>query len=288
MRLFRLPTIGLLLMSCTAFAQPDPLRSWEALYEQTLKVNESKALALLQQKYRALPIGYEKLYMSSKLYNFMNKRNQPFHGSSNLFNNDYKQREDKFIQALNLENELNFKEAIEIYMQLLAEARQIGSLKGQELLSYQLCRSVNKQGHYYQASLHCNELEKLLSEQDYTLLPKYKSLRVIANNYEFIGDYQGALATYRKLLEVTPTYRDPSGTYNDVGLLLKRMSQLEQSSNFLNKALELRKANGTPLELAQTYHSLGDLMISSRNTKQALNILIALIQFLNNTTICTG
>lgn len=75
---------------------------------------------------------------------------------------------------------------------------------------------------------------------------------------EFLGEYEEALQTYDLLLSLLPDYVDPSGVYNDVGLLMGTLDQHESALDYLNKALEYRLEQGNPLLIAQVEHSLGD------------------------------
>ncbi len=53
----------------------------------------------------------------------------------------------------------------------------------------------------------------------------------------FLGEYEEALQTYDRLLSLLPDYVDPSGIYNDVGLLMGTLGQYESALDYLNKAL---------------------------------------------------
>ncbi|MES1384220.1 tetratricopeptide repeat protein, partial [Vibrio cholerae] len=79
------------------------------------------------------------------------------------------------------------------------------------------------------------------------LFPRYRGLHLVANNLEFLGEYEEALQTYDLLLSLLPDYVDPSGVYNDVGLLMGTLDQHESALDYLNKALEYRLEQGNPL-----------------------------------------
>ncbi|MDC5853925.1 GGDEF domain-containing protein [Vibrio europaeus] len=240
------------------------LGKWEVAYSEALKVSENKALSMLQDRYNSLPPNIEKLYISSKLHSFMTQRGQPYYGNELVFNPEYSKLEQTFIEALNKELNLDFSTARSNYLDLLKHFSTTNNLQGKILFEYHLCRAMNMQGQYYSAQLYCNALETHIKDTEHSILPKHLALRVIANNQEFTGDYKSSLETYQSYLAVIPSYVDPSGVYNDAGLLLKTLGQFDLAKEYLTISLRLRSATKSPLKLAQSHHSMGDILLASQ------------------------
>lgn len=257
-------------------------KEWEAAYHNALQTSESKALSMLQDRYSALPPSVEKLYISSKLHNFMTLRGHPYHGNAITFNQEYSNLEQSFMAGLNAEAELDFPTATSHYRTNLEHANAEGNIQGQILFEYHLCRALNAQGQFYHALVYCNALETHLSEVDSTILPKYDALRVVGNNQEFVGRYQAALDTYQTYLRSIPSYVDPSGVYNDAGLLLKTLGQYELAIEYMNHALAIREKSNMALGLAQSHHSMGDILLSTQDYLSAIQHFSSSKQILND------
>lgn len=262
--------ISILLFAPTCFATSD-WQKWELAYHEVSAKSDSRGLGMLEDRYNALPPGLEKLYISSKIHGFMILRGQPYHGNQLAFNQEYTNREQLFIAALNGEEQLNFSLAHNNYTQLLSYANRTNDIQGKILFEYHLCRSLNKQGQYHSANLYCSSLQTHLEDVTYSLLPKYQALRVIANNFESIGDYQTALQSYQEYLTILPSRVDPSGVYNDAGLLLMTLGQIDQAIEYLNIALKIRHENNSQLELAQSHHSMGKILLAAKNYDSAVH-----------------
>ncbi|EEX92291.1 putative GGDEF family protein [Vibrio orientalis CIP 102891 = ATCC 33934] len=259
-----------LLISPTSIASSD-WQEWELAYHEVSANSDSRGLSMLEDRYNALPPGLEKLYISSKIHGFMMLRGQPYHGNQLAFNRDHTEREQLFIAALNAEEQLNFTLSLNNYTQLLSYANKTNDIQGKILFEYHLCRSLNKQGLYHNANIYCSSLQTHLDDVPYSLLPKYQALRVIANNFESIGDYQTALKSYQEYLTILPSNVDPSGVYNDSGLLLMTLGQIEQAVEYLNIALKIRHENNSQLELAQSHHSMGKILLAAQNYDSAVH-----------------
>lgn len=253
-----------------SFASKD-WQKWEVAFHEVSAKSDSRGLSMLEDRYNALPPGFEKLYISSKIHSFMTLRGQPYHGNQVAFNQDYTNREQLFIAALNAEEQLNFSLALNNYTQLLTYANQANDIQGKILFEYHLCRSLNKQGQYQSANLYCSSLQTHIEDVNHSLLPKYQALRVIANNFESIGDYQTALKSYQEYLTILPSNVDPSGVYNDAGLLLMTLGQIDQATEYLNIALKIRSENNSQLELAQSHHSIGKILLAAKNYESAVH-----------------
>lgn len=263
-------------------AEDHDWEQWETTYHNALQTSDSKALSMLQDRYSALPPSVEKLYISSKLHNFMTLRGQPYYGNSIAFDEEYSNLEQSFMAGLNAEAKLDFATATKSYLTNLEHANSKGNIQGQILFEYHLCRALNAQGQFYSALVYCNALETHLSEVDHTILPKYDALRVVGNNQEFVGRYQAALDTYQAYLNSIPSYVDPSGVYNDAGLLLKTLGQYDLAIDYMNHALSIREKSNMALGMAQSHHSMGDILLATQDYLGAIQHFSSSKQILND------
>ncbi|MBA5762940.1 diguanylate cyclase [Vibrio sp. 404] len=268
MLLAKVLALSSLFTSIHSYAQSDRAQ-WEEAYANALKSNEQRALSLLQDRYNSLQPGVEKLYVSSKLHGFMLLHGQPYYGNKNALYSEFTSKEERFVDALNSEEQLDFISARKGYLSLLQDADNINSLDGKILLEYHLCRVLNRQALYHQAEVYCSSLNTHIKDIKDPILPKYKALRVIGNNQEFIGNYQAALNSYQQLIAIVPNYVDSSGVYNDTGLLLSNLGHYEQAKKYINIALTMRNALGIPLKLAQTHHSMGKVTLQQKEYELA-------------------
>ncbi|EGU39543.1 GGDEF family protein [Vibrio ichthyoenteri ATCC 700023] len=248
----------------------DSLSQWEETYASALKSDKSRALSLLQDRYNGLEPGIEKLYVSSKLHGFMILNGQPYHSKKTLFDAEFTAHEKNFIDALNYEEQLDFSAASQRYISLLQYAERKKSLDGQIIFEYHLCRVLNRQAQYQQANVYCSSLNTHIQDATTSILPKYMAHRVIANNQEFLGNYQAALDTYQKLLADIPDYVDSSGVYNDAGLLLSTLGHYDKAKQYIDIALTMRTNNMSLLQLAQSHHSMGKVMFKKGEYETAI------------------
>lgn len=262
-------TLPCLALSYTNLSFANNWEEWEVAYHQLLQNDERRSLSLLQERYHATPYGYDKLYVSSRLFEFHALRGQPYYGIRSN-NQSYSDQEEKFIAALNSEKSLLASEAIESYQELLKAANLENNIDGKILFEYHLCRVLNQQGQFYQASPFCSSLNTHINDSVNGPIPDYKAYRVIANNHEFLGDYQAALNTYQLYLSNIPRYVDPSGVYNDAGLLLKQLGNTELAKEYLSISIDLRESMNSPLMLAQSFHSMGDILLANNQFEDAL------------------
>ncbi|MCV5656565.1 hypothetical protein OFN54_35025, partial [Escherichia coli] len=61
-------------------------------------------------------------------------------------------------------------------------------------MNYQLCYTLNQQGRYHKANFYCSSLESHLNHKHQENFPVDLALRVVANNYNYRGDYEKALS----------------------------------------------------------------------------------------------
>ncbi|QXC59006.1 diguanylate cyclase [Vibrio mimicus] len=239
---------------CYAFERS----SWEEVYEKSLHKDGDSALQLLHDRYFALPSGAEKLYLASKIHGYFVLRSQPYFGEATSNQDAYSETERRFVEALNYEEALNYQKAEEAYLAFYSDMNEIGDQDGLVLFEYHLCRLYQRSGRPYKARFYCSQMDQRLLNSADPLFPRYRGLHLVANNLEFLGEYQEASETYELLLKLLPDYVDPSGVYNDVGLLMSTLGQHEAALEYLNKALEYRTEQNNTLLLAQVEHSLGD------------------------------
>ncbi|MFA0414076.1 diguanylate cyclase [Vibrio renipiscarius] len=273
-RLLKLLCVFSFLITTPVYALND-LNQWEGIYASALKEDKLRALSLLQDRYNALKPGIEKLYISSKLHGFMLLHGQPYHGNPNSFDPVFGELEARFIEALNKEEKLDFLSANKGYLSLLDHANKQNSMDGRILFEYHLCRVFNRQAKYHQAAIYCSSLKTHLLDSSTSVIPPHMAYRVIANNQEFLGNYHAALDTYETLLSNIPPYVDSSGIYNDAGLLLATLGHLEKAKEYINIALDMRGGGQSPLELAQSHHSMGKTLLKQGNYQASIEHFVA-------------
>ncbi|EGR1054797.1 GGDEF domain-containing protein [Vibrio cholerae] len=242
----------------SSFCVASERSAWEEVYAKSQHKQTETALKLLQDRYHSLPEGAEKLYLTSKLHGYFVLKGQPYYGELVNSHDTYALTEQRFLDALNHEESLDYHSAEETYLTFYAEMKQKNDQDGMVLFEYHLCRLFQRHGRPYQARFYCSQMDQRLLNAEDPLFPRYRGLHLVANNLEFLGEYEEALQTYDLLLSLLPDYVDPSGIYNDVGLLMGTLGQYESALDYLNKALEYRLEQGNPLLIAQVEHSLGD------------------------------
>ncbi|MGR5239075.1 diguanylate cyclase [Vibrio alfacsensis] len=256
--------ISLLLCSQASASDTQAFTQWHAVYQSTVKTNSESALAMLQDRYHTSSTNSEKLYVSGMIYEYMSNINQPYYGSSQILDNRFAKLESKYILALSEYKKGNYDTSVNIFTSLRENAKQHSDLESTALMNFHLCYSLNRQGQYHKANFYCSSLKSQLENHHVKSVPTDLALRVIANNYDFRGEYDIALDLYRRLIKEMPSQSDPTGVYNDVGVLLVELGQFEQSEQYLIQALLARQLDGTAREVAQVEHSLAT-MYSKRN-----------------------
>lgn len=265
----RILAAALLSISLTTSAQDD-LSNWEAAYHEVLAQDEQRALAMLQDRYNALPPGIEKLYISSKIHGYMTLRGQPYFGNALTYDPEYSGLEQSLIEALNKEEQLDFDAAIKEYVSLLKYSIESQQLEGEVLFEYHLCRVLNRRGQFSQASLYCTSLHDHLNNTSFSILPRYRALHVIGNNYDFTGEYQKALDVFKEYLSSIPEHVDPSGVYNDSALVLSNLGKIELAKEYLQVAINQRTETASQLELAQSHYNMGDILLAEGDFEDAI------------------
>lgn len=247
------------------------ITQWHAVYQATMKTNAKSALSMLQDRYHSADSNSEKLYVSGLIYEYMSNIDQPYYGSSQILENRFAKLESKYILALTERKNGNYDTSVNVFTSLLQSAKQRSDEETKALMNYQLCYTLNQQGQYHKASFFCSSLNNHLSGDHQQNIPSDLALRVIANNFDFRGEYEIALNLYRRLLTEMPTQSDPTGVYNDVGNLLSELGQFEQSEQYLIQALLARQLESTPLEVAQVEHSLAAMYSKSMDYEKAVS-----------------
>ncbi len=284
------PLLSSLLLSCHVFAndaqdveQSPNVTQWHAVYQSTLKNNPTSALNMLQNRYHSAIYDDEKLYVSGLIYEYMSNRKQPYYGNSQDSNNRFAKLESEYILALSQRKQGSYDASVDSFISLREQMKESANVEGEALMNYQLCYTLNQQGRYHKAHFFCSSLERHLDGTHLENFPKDLALRIIANNYNFRGDYQQSLSVYRRLLANMPHQSDPTGIYNDVGNLLAELGQFEQSEQYLIQALLARQQEGTPIQVAQVEHSLAAMYAKTKDFDNAIthykNSLTILEQF---------
>ncbi|MGF1712694.1 diguanylate cyclase [Vibrio kagoshimensis] len=259
------------LMSSDPTKEPSntPNINWNTLYLSNSQHEEFRSLNMLQSRYASLPSSGEKLYISSLLYQFMIKHNQPYYGG-NSDDKNYKVTEETFIEALKLDARGQYKEAQELFISVSDTMQQANDSVGKAIIKYNLCRSLNEQSKYHQAHYYCSALQSYFEDNTDPVLQIFLGYRVIANNQYFRGDYKSALNSYMLLIDNFPKGHDISGIYNDIGNLYKEIEQFDSSETYLLTALDLR-ADSSNLMKTQVLHSLAELYIIMEQPTQAIS-----------------
>ncbi len=284
------PLLSSLLLCSHVFAgdtqnveQSQNITQWHGVYQSTLKSNPKSALNMLQNRYHSATYDDEKLYVSGLIYEYMSNIKQPYYGNSQGRNNPFAKLESEYILALSERKQGSYDASVKSFTALREQMKQSSNIEGESLMNYQLCYTLNQQGRYHKAHFYCSSLERQLEDNHQDNFPKDLALRIIANNYNFRGDYEKSLSVYRRLLANMPHQSDPSGVYNDVGNLLSELGQFEQSEQYLIQALLARQQEGTPVQVAQVEHSLAAMYAKNKDFDKAIthyqNSLTILEQF---------
>ncbi|MGP8305085.1 tetratricopeptide repeat-containing diguanylate cyclase [Vibrio sp. YIC-376] len=283
------PLLSSLLLCSQVFARDSHIEKsqnvtqWHAIYQSTLKTNANSALNLLQNRYHTATYDNEKLYMSGLIYEYMSSIKQPYYGNSQGLNNHFANLESEYIFALSERKQGRYDAAVESFISLRDQMKLSSDVEGEALMNYQLCYTLNQQGRYHKAHFFCSSLESHLESKHQENFPKDLALRIIANNYNFRGDYEKSLSVYQRLLANMPHQSDPSGVYNDVGNLLAELGQFAQSEKYLIQALLARQIEDTPVQVAQVEHSLAAMYEKAKDFDKAIthyqNSLMILGQF---------
>ncbi|MDK9774013.1 GGDEF domain-containing protein [Vibrio sp. B181a] len=247
------------------------ITQWHAVYQATMKTNSKSALSMLQDRYHTADSNSEKLYVSGLIYEYMSNIDQPYYGSSQILENHFAKLESKYILALSERKSGDYDTSVDIFTSLLQSAKQHKDEETKALMNYQLCYTLNQQGQYHKANFFCSSLNKHLNHDHQESIPADLALRVIANNFDFRGEYEVALLLYRRLLTEMPPQSDPTGVYNDVGNLLSELGQYEQSEQYLIQALLARQLDAPPLQVAQVEHSLASMYSRSSDYAKAIS-----------------
>ncbi|MEZ8104074.1 hypothetical protein [Vibrio cortegadensis] len=113
-------TIIVFVYSASSFShQVNNNQEWNLIYEYNLRDNKDNALSMLEERYNSLSPGAEKLYVSSLIYDFMNRYHQPYFGRLIKNQPEYSEMEQSYVHALNDESNGNFIKASEHYLSLL-------------------------------------------------------------------------------------------------------------------------------------------------------------------------
>ncbi|MDW6016922.1 tetratricopeptide repeat-containing diguanylate cyclase [Vibrio plantisponsor] len=239
-------------------SQASERAEWEAVVNKALSRNPDSVLYLLKDRYTSLPPSAEKLYIASRIHEYMTKLGQDYFASDNSNQLSYNEEEKRFIQALNEEKNKQYINASGLYQELYSRMKQRQDSDGIFLFEYHLCRLVNLQANNLHSQKFCNQLQSSLEQSNNPVVPRYLAFMVIAKNLELIGDYKGALDNYKRLLDELPEGTNTAAIFNDIGLLLCTLGQHQQALEYLYRALTLHIENRNDDGIAQTEHNLGE------------------------------
>ncbi|MCQ8156481.1 GGDEF domain-containing protein, partial [Vibrio parahaemolyticus] len=76
----------------------------------------------------------------------------PYYGSSQILNNDFAKLEAEYILAINERKHGSYDASVASFRSLRQKMKQNGDLEGKELMNYQLCYTLNKQGRYHKSN----------------------------------------------------------------------------------------------------------------------------------------
>ncbi|NIY92434.1 GGDEF domain-containing protein, partial [Vibrio diazotrophicus] len=124
-------------------SQASERAEWETVVNKTLSRNPNSVLQLLKDRYISLPPSSEKLYIASRIHEYMTKLGQQYFASDNSTLLSYSKEEKQFIEALNAEKNKQFIKASDLYQDLYSQVKQRQDSDGIILFEYHLCRLFN-------------------------------------------------------------------------------------------------------------------------------------------------
>ncbi|MFV0449574.1 MAG: diguanylate cyclase [Vibrio sp.] len=232
-------------------------------------------MQLLKDRYASLPPSVEKLYIAGRIHEFMTNKDQHYFANKSTFLLTYSDEEQRYIAALNHEKNKRFSDAVNSYLELYSQMKLRQDRDGTFFFEYHLCRLLNFQGNYLQSQNYCTQLQLRLDENADPIIPRHRILSVVAKNLDNIGDYKGALSTYKRLLDEVPegnhTAKETAKVFNDIGILLCTLGQYQQALTYLYRALTLHVENQNDEGIAQTEHSLGEVYYHKRDLHQSIS-----------------
>ncbi|MBD0786609.1 GGDEF domain-containing protein [Vibrio sp. Y2-5] len=252
-------------------SQASERAEWEAVVNKTQSRNPNSVLQLLKDRYISLPPSSEKLYIASRIHEYMTKLGQQYFASDNSTLLSYSKEEKQFIEALNAEKNKQFIKASDLYQDLYSQVKQRQDSDGIILFEYHLCRLFNLSKDSLQSHNYCDQLNNSLKESLDPVVPRYRALTVIAKHHEQTGDYKGALDSYKRLLDELPEGTNTTAIFGDIGLLLCHLGQYQQALEYLYRALTLHIENGNNEGIAQIEHSLGEVYHHKGDLHQSIN-----------------
>ncbi|SON48749.1 diguanylate cyclase [Vibrio tapetis] len=243
--------------------------SWDKLLGT--QGNDNATLAMLQERYIALPNGGERLYISTLIHRFLSVRGQPYFGVTKDTASSYDRFQSNLIAALNDEQNNQNQSSYAKLRNLLNQTKANHDYNARTVIEYQLCRLLSRMGEHHSAKFYCNSARSHLEQMDDPFIPLRHLYRLTANNHDYLGNYELALNDYFQVIDQAKSYHDNSGIYNDVGNLLTDMGEYEQALKYLTLAYDQRRHGNTlPLAVAQVLHSLANLYYEMGNYDTSL------------------
>ncbi len=115
-----------------------------------------------------------------------------------------------------------------------------------------------------------------------------KALIYIANAYEMRSDYPASLDVYYQcilLAEQTENHSLLSLCYNNVGIINRKLKNLDKAIAFYQKSLVVKKILQDTLRMASTHNNLGNIYLDLHKYDMAINNFDSAIMILNNSDL---
>jgi tetratricopeptide (TPR) repeat protein len=157
----------------------------------------------------------------------------------------------------------------------LLEARHhyhsAGELDETNVVHQQVCTQLHTWGAWQREERLIHEMLSWLPEGSAKAAENFRELGVVAHRR---GDYDQALDSYRKALEIEHALGDRAGkarSYHNLGAIAEVRGDHDQALNWYRKSLEILEALGDRGGMAKSYHQLGIVTEGRGDDEQALD-----------------
>ncbi len=247
------------LSTLSLFSYSSERATWDQALSKALNRKPHSALTLLQDRYASLSLGAEKLYVKSRIHEYMTQNGQLYFSSNSPPQSSYHKLENLFIEALNYEQTKEYSQAEKIYRDLYTHMEQTLDRDGSLLFAYHLCQLFNRQSQAEQSKKYCRQLEASNDKSNNSIIPNHRILAVLAKNHELLGNHHSALKAYQQLIEQLPEDRNPAGIFNDIGLVLCSLKQYDHALSYLSRAITLYTEDNIESGIAQSEYNTGEI-----------------------------
>jgi tetratricopeptide (TPR) repeat protein len=178
-----------------------------------------------------------------------------------------------FAQGQEYEREFKFEEAMEEYRKCLLhpDATEENKVAANMLIGnchYSRSRFKEAEEHYREAL----KISKRVKDKKERLQGKAFALGNIGIVLTQEGDLDGALESYRKVLDIEQELGRPrsiANAYGNIGLVLAEKGDLEGALEYHRKALELDEKIGNPSGMAADYVNIANIHSQNSDYKAA-------------------